>query len=229
MGTSDRFRAGCAAIWDGLHAHPFIRELAAGTLPLEKFRFFVEQNLLYLPEYARTMAIGASKAEDLETMALYSADLANVLESELPENRELLRRVLELGADDRGGSACMAPANVAYTGFLVSTATQGGPLEIMAAIVPCTWSYGEIAEQLVAEGVVHDHPVYAEWIRFYSRQPYTGVAEKMRADFDRMAEGASDAVLARLLELFRTSARLERGFWDMAYELRQWPGVGRER
>ena len=221
----ERLRVESGAIWDGLHRHSFIRELAAGTLPLEKFRFFVEQNLMYLPEYARAMALGAAKADGLDTMKLFAADVANVLDNEIPENHELLRRVRELGAEDRGGGVCMAPANVAYTGFLVSTATQGGPLEIMAAIVPCTWSYGDIAEALVDEGLVHDHPVYAEWIRFYSEQPFTGVVEKMRADFEALAKGASETELRRLSGRFTTSVRLERAFWDMAYNLEQWPDV----
>jgi thiaminase/transcriptional activator TenA len=220
-----RFREECTAVWDALHAHPFVREMAAGTLPIERFRFYVEQNLMYLREYARAMAIAASKAGDAATMKLFADDVANILDSEIPENRELLRRVLDLGAEDRGGSEGMAPANVAYTSFLVSTAVQGGPLEIMAAIVPCTWSYGDIGSALVAEGVVHEHPVYAEWIRFFGEPAYEEIVAKMRADFESMAAGADEATIARLLDLFRTSVRLERGFWDMAYGLEHWPEV----
>ena len=87
----DRLRSDCDRVWEGLHAHPFIRELAAGTLPPDTFRFYVEQNLQYLPEYARTIALGAAKAEDSETMGCFAADLANIIDSEIPENRELLR------------------------------------------------------------------------------------------------------------------------------------------
>jgi hypothetical protein len=36
-------------VWAGLHAHPFPSELAHGVLPLEKFRLFIEQDILYLP------------------------------------------------------------------------------------------------------------------------------------------------------------------------------------
>ena len=225
----ERLRSDCARVWESLHAHPFIRELAAGTLPPETFRFYVEQNLQYLPEYARAIALGAAKADDVETMRRFSADLANILESEIPENRELLRRILELGAEDRGGSEGMAPANVAYTSFLVSTAVQGGPVEVMAAIVPCTWSYGDIGSALLAEGIVHDHPVYAEWIRFFGEPSYEAIVAKMRADFEAMAAGADDATIACLLDLFRTSVRLERGFWNMAYGLEHWPEISARR
>jgi thiaminase (transcriptional activator TenA) len=221
----DRLRSDCDRVWAGLHAHPFIRELAAGTLPPDTFRFYVEQNLQYLPEYARTIALGAAKAEDSETMGRFAVDLANIIDSEIPENRELLRRVLELGAEDRGGAACMAPANVAYTGFLVSVATTGGPLEIMAAIVPCTWSYGEIASSLIADGLVHDHPVYAEWIRFFGQPEYGSIVEAMKADLETLATGADEATVRRLSSIFTMSTRLERAFWDMAFGHDQWPDV----
>jgi thiaminase/transcriptional activator TenA len=222
---SDRLRLDCSDVWAGLHAHPFLRELAAGTLPIEKFRFYVEQNLQYLPEYARTIALGAAKADDVETMRLFSADHVNILESEIPENRELLRRVLELGAEDNGGARCMAPANVAYSGFLVSVASTGGPLEIMAAIVPCTWSYGDIASSLIDEGLVHEHPVYAEWMRFFGEPAYGEIVATMQSDFERLAAGAGPATIERLSEIFTMSVRLEHGFWDMAYGLEQWPDV----
>lgn len=220
---SDRLRSDCASLWEELHRHPFIRGLAAGTLPPDTFRFYVEQNLQYLPEYARTIATAASKADDLPTMRLFTDDLRNILESEIPENEELRRRVIDLGARDLGGAAGMAPANVAYTGFLVSTAVQGTPLEIMAAILPCTWSYGDIGTRLAPE--VREHPVYAEWVRFFGRPEYAEIVAKMRADFELLAAEATEPTIRRLSELFTTSVRLERGFWDMAYGAAQWSGA----
>ena len=220
---SAEFRVGAGRVWEALHAHPFIRELAAGTLPPDSFRFYVEQNLQYLVEYARAMAIGAEKADDLATMRMFAADLANILDSEIPENEELLRRTIELGAVDRGGADGMAPANVAYTSFLVATAVTGGPAEIMAAILPCTWSYCDIACRLADAGLVHEHPVYAEWIRFFADPAYVELVEGMRREHDRLVDAAGPASRAGLGELFLTSVRLERQFWDMAYGLEHWP------
>lgn len=217
-------RESCERVWADLHAHPFVRELAAGTLPPEKFRFYIEQNLQYLPEYARAMAIGLAKAADLGTMELFMGFITNILESEIPENRELRRRVIELGAEDRGGADGMAPANVAYTGFLVSTALQGGLLEIMAVILPCAWSYGEIGVALSPN--VQEHPVYAEWVRFFSSSEYHEPLEKMRDDFEELTTDADEGTLDRLTGIFAMSARLERSFWDMAYNTANWPDVG---
>jgi thiaminase/transcriptional activator TenA len=133
--------------------------------------------------------------------------------------------VLDLGAEDCGGSRGMAPANVAYTGFLVATALKGGPAEIMASILPCTWSYGDIASALLADGLVHEHPVYAEWIRFFGDESYAGVVATMKRDFERLCRDADSRTLERLQGLFVTSVRLERGFWEMAYRLEHWPDL----
>ena len=49
----------------------------------------------------------------------------------------------------------------------------------------------------------------------------------MRRDFDRLAleEGVGSAKRAELGEIFATSSRLERGFWQMAYTMEQWPDL----
>jgi thiaminase (transcriptional activator TenA) len=220
---TERLRESCAADWADLHAHPFVRELADGTLPPDTFRFYVEQNLQYLPEYARAMALGASRADDLATMRVFAADLANVVESEIPQNEELRRRAVELGARDLGGADGPAPATLAYTSFLMATAARFRPLELMAAILPCTWSYGEIAARLVGDAA--EHPVYTGWIRFFGSADYARIVGTMRADLEQRATGADAQTVERLTSLFATGTRLERDFWDMAYGLEHWPDV----
>src|SRR6266516_5482297 len=89
-----RLRADCESDWQLLHEHAFVRGLADATLPPDAFRFYLEQNLQYLPEYARAMALGASRADDLATIRVFAAGLANVVEVEIPENEKLLRRTI---------------------------------------------------------------------------------------------------------------------------------------
>ena len=230
MGTDgsicDEMRVASAGIWDGLHAHPFLRELASGTLALEKFRFFLEQDNFYLVDYARCLAMGAAKSRDETELRYFMVDLNQVIDAELPSNRALLARVTEMGAADRGGAATMAPANVAYTSYLQALALRGGPLEIMAALLPCAWSYVEIAQQLAAEAT-SQHEVYADWIGYFTLPVNVEMVAAMRRDFDRLAseEGVGSAKRAELGEIFATSSRLERGFWEMAYTMEQWPDL----
>jgi thiaminase/transcriptional activator TenA len=222
---SARLRARCDRVWAGLHAHPFLAELARGTLPLDRFRFFIEQDLLYLPAFARCMAAGAAKSATEAEMEFFTRQLDGIIGLEIPSNRRLLEHVIGLGAGDRGGSRGMAPATVAYTSFLLATAAAGGPLEILAAILPCSWSYIEIAEGLKEQ--IAQHPVYADWVAFYLRQEEADLVRNMRETFDaRTRAGAvSDGQRAQLADIFMMSSRLEGMFWDMAYTLDQWPDL----
>lgn len=212
-------------IWAGLHAHPFLGELARGVLPLEKFRFFVEQDVMYLPDFARCIATGAAKSATEAELAFFARQLDSTINLELPNQYRVLEQVCRLGAADRGGALGKAPANVAYTGFMLSVAAQGGPLEIMAAILPCAWSYAEIAGGLADE--IADHPVYQDWVGFYTTDEVLGLVGQMRQSFDEMAAqaGPGPRTRRRLAEIFTTSSRLEGAFWDMAYTLDQWPDL----
>ena len=223
---SARLRAQCDRIWAGLHAHPFLGELARGTLPLDRFRFFIEQDLLFLPAFARCMAMGAAKSASDADLEFFSRQLDGIIRLEIPSNRRLLEQVISLGAQDRGGSLAMAPANVAYTSFLLATAAAGGPLEITAAILPCSWSYIEIAAGLKNE--IADHPVYSDWVGFYLQDEEADLVLNMRETFDDMTReaGLSDQRRRQLAEIFMTRSRLEGMFWGMAYTLDQWPDLG---
>jgi thiaminase/transcriptional activator TenA len=224
--ASDGFRARCDPIWRALHEHPFINELAAGTLPLETFRFFLEQDNFYLEEYARCLAMGAAKSRTEAELRYFTIDLNQVLDAELPSNRALLDRVIEMGAADRGGSLEMAPANVAYTSYMHALASRGGALEIMASLLPCAWSYVEIAADLRTRTDL-DHPVYGGWIAYFSLPSNVEMVSAMRRDFDSLIadEARSDAKRDEIERIFATSSRLERSFWDMAYTLERWPDL----
>ena len=220
---SGRLRTQCDRVWTGLHAHPFLGELARGTLPLDRFRFFIEQDLLYLPAFARCMAMGAAKSASDTELEFFTRQLDGIIRLEIPSNRRLLEQVISLGAEDRGGARAMAPANVAYTSFLLATAAAGGPLEITAAILPCSWSYIEIAEGLKDE--IADHPVYSDWVSFYLQDEEASLVRNMRETFDDMTREVSGEKRRQLADIFMMSSRLEGMFWDMAYTLDQWPDL----
>jgi thiaminase (transcriptional activator TenA) len=223
VGFTGELRKRYERIWAGLHGHPFLGELAAGTLPLEKFRFFIEQDLMFLPEFARCMALGAAKSRREEELEFFNRQLDGIVRLEIASNRRLLEQVTALGAADRGGCAAMAPANLGYTSFLLATAAAGGPAEITAAILPCSWSYVEIASGL---GEIAPHPVYSDWVGFYLQGTEADLVADMRATLDEMAGEMGERDLERLAGIFAMSSRLEGMFWEMAYTLNQWPDLG---
>ena len=217
-GRTARLREGAGEVWESLFSHPFVREMAAGTLPAQKFRFYVEQNIMYLPELSRAMSIGAAKARDVDEMILFASNALQLLEVEVPTNRRLLERAAELAPDARN-PAVMAPACASYTSFLTSVAGRHGPTEIMAAIMPCAMSYGEIARSL---GEVAPHPIYSEWVGFFASDEYAAVVAPLEEALDGMPAPEDETALQ---DIFTTAARFERQFWDMGYGSTQWPDL----
>ena len=120
----------------------------------------------------------------------------------------------------------MAPANVAYTSYMQSLALRGGPLEIMASLLPCAWSYVEIATGLRQDTDIN-HPVYGDWVGYFSTPSTVEMVETMRADFDALVaqEVTTDNRQREISEIFATSSRLEHGFWEMAYTIERWPDL----
>ncbi len=215
----DTLQEECAPIWERLHDHPFVDEMGRGTLPERKFAFYIGQNIMFLKELARAMAIGVAKADDEATMRDFAAIVTNIVDFEIPKNRELLARVRDLYVT-ASEPVDMAPANLAYTRHLLTVAYSGRAADILASLAPCTVSYGLIGKERVAH--LPDHPVYREWIEFFAGREYWEVLEDVKAKLDLLCEGLSAADMHRIEDTFRTSSRLELLFWDMAYEERTW-------
>lgn len=221
--TAAWLRKSCPQIWDSLHDHPFLREMATGTLSLDRFRFYLEQDTMYLREYAKCMALGAARAARVDEVAWLRDSLDNIVDNELPRNEQLLQRVIDLGAADRGGSRGMAPTTLAYTSFLTATAYRGDALDVMTVILPCAISYREIAQELVE--VIASDSLYTAWMEFFIGDFYGERLHQMQANFAELAARADDSRRDFLREQFATASRLEVAFWDMAYGCRQWPDL----
>jgi thiaminase (transcriptional activator TenA) len=217
----DEARLASDAAWRGLLGHPFVHAMARGTLPPERFRFYITQNLIYLPEYTRALAIGVAKTTDDATMQRFVDAVQNIADVEIPTNERLRARIDTFctrlpGAHD----AEAAPATVAYASWLLATAYQGQAVDVLTAIMPCAWSYGDIARSRRDEVV--EHPVYSDWIAFFASDEYAKVVVGLRAALEAATTQSSPAERSRLIGVFRTACRMEHRFWDMGWSGEQW-------
>ncbi|RLG84620.1 MAG: thiaminase II, partial [Thermoprotei archaeon] len=62
MALSDRLRREADTVWKALVNHPFVVELYRGTLPREKFVFYVLQDYNYLIGMMRALSIAAARS-----------------------------------------------------------------------------------------------------------------------------------------------------------------------
>ena len=220
MGDSVSYRLHDAAapIWEACLKHPFVTGIGDGTLAVEKFRYFMLQDYLYLFDYARVFAMGVVKARDPRLMRTFAANVDAILGGEMEIHRTYMAR---LGITEEQVFA-VKPAldNLSYTNYMLSVASTGGPAEIVASILACSWSYAEIGQALARIPGAAEHPFYGEWIRGYASDSYAATNQSLIELMDALAAGASGEQLARLTEIFVNCSRYELGFWDMSWEMR---------
>ncbi len=217
MAFSDQLLEEGTDIWQAQYDHPFVTELAAGTLDEEAFRFWVEQDYRYLLDYARTFAIAGTKARLEEHMAGLLGVSHTILGFEMDLHREFAAGYGLTPADLEAVEK--APTCEAYTNFLVRTAYDRPLPVIAAAIYPCGKGYLDVAANAAALAV-EDHQ-YTSWIEKYTSDEFHEAVDWMTELVDEMAEvhpGYHD----EMEQAFLTSARLEHAFWGMCYEQETW-------
>ena len=206
-------------IWQAQVAHPFVRGIADGTLPVETFANWVRQDYLYLKEYSRVFAWAAAKASRLEAMQWYAQVLDLTLNTEMALHRSYAEQ-FGLSEDDLEAEQ-MWPTNRAYTDFLVRTAADGDMAELVAALLPCAWGYAYTAVQIAPEADPDDER-YAEWLATYTSDEFQQAAAHLKNEMNRLADGVSEAKRARLREIFVLSSRYELRFWQMCWSGESW-------
>ena len=198
-------------IYENILEHPFNRELTNGTLALDKFQFYLKQDSLYLIDFARALAICASKAPTPEDLLL----ILKLAEGAVVDERGMQQAYFdryEIELDVEQGPGCLA-----YTSFLIASAQHRSYAVGAAALLPCFWIYREVGIVIHRQSVV-DNP-YQAWIDTYSGDEYFAMVDKTIDLTDRAAAKASVTEVEEMKKAFIHSTRLEWNFWDSAYRL----------
>jgi thiaminase/transcriptional activator TenA len=214
MGAYDILHDACMPIWERAANNPMVRAIGDGSLPRETFRYYFEQNILYLREYSRATSLVVAKAPDEAAIDVLGQFLRGGAEWELPMNRNFLER---LGGDPNSLTPYqMNSANYGYTRHLLAAASMGDCVEGLTAILPCPCGYNEFAKSMVHD--VPDDPIYAEWIRRFGEDDEGDeLLRELTRLLDRLVDPAHQALMQRLVWIFQVSSRYEVMFWDAAY------------
>ena len=211
-----------AASWAAAVSHPMVAEIGAGSLPHETFRYYFEQNVLYLEDYARAIALIIGRAPDLAAVTVLTRFLSQIVDTELPANYAFLARLggpaqassAQASSARPGPAAVMTPVTYAYTRHLLDTAGRHELPAGLAAVLPCQWSYGELATRLAV--AMPADPVYADWIAMFAGDGYDELVQASTSLLDQHADAADPAQMTSLAAVFDRSTRYELAFWDMA-------------
>jgi thiaminase/transcriptional activator TenA len=219
MGFCDEIWAEVAPLRRAILAHPFLDELARGTLPGPSFQHYIVQDSLYLAEYARVLAIAAARAPTAAGRLEFSdgAKVAVIVEEGLHQ-----AFFAQFGVSaEMAAAAEPTPACLGYTSYLASLAATRSYEELIAAILPCFWVYWEVG--CAIKPLAASPNAYAPWIDTYAAPEFGAATDRVRALVDAAADAATPATRAAMAQAFRMATRFEWMFWDSAYARESWP------
>lgn len=218
MAFSDELWDGIHDIYDAILAHPFLAELADGTLSRDRFVFYMQQDGLYLEDFGRALGLAGVKAPDAASLKAF-LDFGSVAVA-------VERALHESYFEEYGASPDVekAPACFAYTSFMIGAASNGSYAEAVATLLPCFWIYREVGTHIykTATASLEGNP-YRRWIETYADEEYNEAVERAIGLTNAAAEAASDRERERMRANFRRASQLEWMFWDSAYRLEAWP------
>jgi thiaminase (transcriptional activator TenA) len=188
------------ADWAGkILAHPFVRGLGDGSLPVEAFKRYVAQDAYFLEAFARAYAFCLAHSMSRDDLHAFAELIAGVLEELKLHSAYAERWHVDL--------AHVAPgeATRAYVDFLLQAARAGNLGETIAAMTPCMRLYAFLGQTLARAGIA---PLYAEWAKTYADPGFETLAARLEALLDTHAVDS-----ATVRANYRRAMELEHGFF----------------
>ena len=215
MKWSDHTWNKTSEIYNRILNMPFITQLSAGTLDIEKFKFYMEQDANYLEYFGRTLSLIAARVHDIGDVLHFIrfAEGAIVVENELHESY-----FKEFGIEEK---AALSPTCHHYIHFMQSTAALAQIETAMAAVLPCFWIYKKVGDFILESQDKINNP-YQNWINTYAGDEFGLLVQKAIDICDKAAEQCTLAQQEKMTEAFITASRLEWAFWNSAWEQEKW-------
>ena len=188
--------------------HPFNAALCNGSLSKDKFIYYIQQDSLYLVDFARALALLAGRFTSPEKIAL----LLELSQGALLAERglhEYYFHEFNIAPSQEKGFACLA-----YTSYLVERAATANLAEAMAALLPCFWIYAEVGKYIISKAIMPNP--YAKWIETYSGDDFKQAVDKAIELTDELAALSGETERSSMYKAFMTASHLEYCFWDDA-------------
>lgn len=203
-------------IYEQIISMPFNQELAKGSLDLEKFKFYIAQDSLYLAEFGRALSLISGRSHTTQHML----DFARFAQGAIVVEQALHNSYFKKFGVAEGIPA--SPACQLYTQFLLTKASLDQVEVGMAAVLPCFWIYKEVGDHIYRNQQAADNP-YRDWIETYAGEEFAGIVKRAIAICDEVAKNCSPSQQQAMTDAFVMASKLEWMFWDSAWRLEKWP------
>lgn len=185
--------------------HPFIQEIASGTLPKNVFTYYIGQDVFFLNAFARAYSLAAVKTSDIAAFEVFHQLADGVLQELRLHQGYAAEWRVNLNAVELGD------ATRRYTDFLSSIAWNSDIGSIAVAMTPCMRLYSFLGQKL-AERAELEH-LYTEWIQTYSSPTFDKLACQLEGLLDQYA---IDTPTIR--STYRYAMTCEREFFQAAWK-----------
>ncbi len=218
MKISEKLRKDAGHIWEKIFKHPFVVELYNGDLPMEKFKPYILQDYNYLVDAIKNFSIICSRVDSADVVREIVDVIHLEATSEFKGYEELLNKLGYKTEDAKNVDSL--PVNVSYRNFLLATSSLRPYQESITSVLPCFWSYSEIAKYHRNKLSENDNEIYIEWASVFLSEDYLGLVDRLRNLVDTFCE---DYSYEKLRDIFITASRYEYMYWDSAYKMEGWP------
>ncbi len=212
-------RGCCGKAWQAYVDHPFVVGLGDGSLRRECYLRYLRQDYVYLIHFTRAWALAVAKSDRIAEMRAAAAIALASIDEEM---RLHVATCAAEGIDEEALAATVEePETLAYTRFIIDAGVRGDLLDLLVALAPCAFGYGEIGARLAATARLPAGHPYGEWIASYAGPGYQDLCRTVGT----LMEGVAARLIGRdvpssprwpdLVRTFDAACRLEADFWGM--------------
>lgn len=205
--------------WNRYTQHEFVALLADGSLDKQCFKHYLQQDYLFLKQYARAYALAVYKSDSIADMLPNLACLTGLIENEIQLHinycREWAVQVPQLDALQEG------VATVAYTRYVLDTGQSGDLTDLLVALAPCALGYAQIGYSLNQDDkTLKQNNPYLDWIETYASKDFMQSALAQMAHLESLLSQLPDDSprWVKLSRIFSTATRMEAAFWQQGLD-----------
>ncbi len=203
-------RRASEGIFQQIITQPFNVEMMNGSLAVERFRRYIEQDTIYIRNYSEEMLVVAEMLPEGSYRELFRSFAIEGMEAEKSLHALLSEKIGGIG---KTKSSLTTQLYMAHTRQWV----DAKDLELsMAAILPCIWMYSLVGRHLYQNSTLEANP-YRDWIETYSSDMMMQGVDLSVEIADALAANASQSRRAKMRQEFVAAVWYEWAFWEYAY------------
>lgn len=216
MKTTDILYEHIRNLWEEAVSKPFVTEMARGTLSMNRFRYYMLQDYLYLLDY---IDILRDILKYTENSGLKKFLCHIIAETRNETERVHVPNMKKIGiSDDEIRNCQKADVIKNYVRYMREQLEESGLKAGLTALLQCSWVYAYIGEKMTERYPEEiQRSAYKSWFDSYTCKEYIQANQTWMDVLNRETAKRGPEETKKLCDIFQTCASYENQFWDMLY------------